>query len=170
MREKLLDFLHNLTNYDYVLFASLFILFLLLLVLTVFIRKYSFLSILTLFISLFTLFVAPFIGYKKLHQYLYPTSNSVKEVKALNFTPALVVLGTLTNESQKDYSICKVTLSLHKVAHNALLDPLFKLNPFQKTSIIEHNIAPKEERSLKILVEPFSYKKDYNVTIGADCR
>ena len=37
-------------------------------------------------------------------------------------------------------------------------------------SIVEENILKQETRGFKIIVEPFTYAKDYNITVGAKCK
>jgi hypothetical protein len=37
-------------------------------------------------------------------------------------------------------------------------------------SIIEEYIAVSETREFKIIVEPFTYSRDYNISLGADCK
>ena len=170
MKEKILEFIHGLTNYDYILFATLFFVFLLLLFLTLLLRKRAFFASVFLLLSLATLFVGPFVGYIQLHDYLYKNSSNITEIKALEFSPALVVIGNITNESQRDFSTCKINVNIFKVAHNQILDAVFPYNPFQTMQVTETDIAEGETRDLKIIVEPFSYKQDYNVSLGVDCR
>ena len=170
MKEKILEFIHGLSNYDYILFAGLFFVFLLLLILTLLLRKRAFFASVFLILSLITLFVGPFVGYIQLHDYLYKNSSKITEIKALEFSPALVVLGNITNESQRDFSTCKINVNIFKVAHNQILDAIFPYSPFQTMQVTETDIAKGETRDLKIIVEPFSYKQDYNVSLGVDCR
>jgi hypothetical protein len=170
MKEKILEFIHGLSNYDYILFAALFFIFLLLLILTLLLRKRAFFASVFLILSLTTLFVGPFIGYIQLHDYLYKNSSKITEIKALEFSPALVVMGNITNESERDFSTCKVNVNIFKVAHNEFLDTILPYNPFQTMQVTETNITKGETRDLKIIVEPFSYKQDYNVSLGVNCR
>jgi hypothetical protein len=37
-------------------------------------------------------------------------------------------------------------------------------------SIIEDDIAKGQEREIKIIIEPFTYAYDYNLSVGADCK
>ncbi len=170
MKAKILAFAHGLNNYDYILFSALFVLFLLLLIMTLLLRKKHILASIFLILSLATLFVAPFVGYIQLHKYLYKNSSKITEVKALQFTPTLIVKGTLTNESKRDFATCKVQVNIFKVAHNIILDTLFPLNPFQKVWVAENGIRKGETRELRIIVEPFTYKKEYNLSLSTDCK
>ena len=170
MKAKILEFIHELTNYDYILFAALFVIFLLLLICTLLLRKKRFLGSFMLILSLGVLFGGPVVGYIQLHEYLYKNSSKITQIKALEFTPALVVIGSVTNESQRDFSTCKINVNIFKVAHNEILDAIFPLNPFETMQVIENDITQGETRDLKIIVEPFNYKQDYNLSLGVHCR
>ena len=170
MKEKILHFLHSLIIYDYILFGVVFVLFFLLLILTILLRSKPALSLFVLLLSLIILFGGPIVGYIKLHEILYKKSCVITDVKALEFTPALVVNATITNESKRIFSTCKITAKLSKVFHYPYIDTLLTFNPFQTTSVVENNISIGETRALRIVVEPFTYTKDYNLTLGADCR
>ena len=37
-------------------------------------------------------------------------------------------------------------------------------------SILETNILRGETRHFKMIVEPFNYSRDYNITLGAFCK
>jgi hypothetical protein len=170
MKAKILAFIHQLSNYDYILFASLFVLFLLLLILSLLIRKRTVIATILLLLSFTTLFIGPFVGYIQLHQFLYKQTTKLLDYKALQFSPTIVVTGTLRNDSKKDFSTCKLKVNLFKVAHNQILDQIFPFNPFQTMSFEEQNIAQGETREFKLLVEPFVYEGDYDISIATDCR
>ena len=170
MKEKILAFVHQLSNYDYILFAGLFVLFLLLLILTLLLRRRAILSTILLLMSLATLFVAPVVGYFQLHEYLYKHTTKLIDYKALQFTPALVVTGSITNDSKNDFSTCKIRVNIFKLAHNEILDKIFPFNPFQTMTTQENEIAQGETRDFKIIVEPFTYKNDFDVSLTTDCR
>ena len=37
-------------------------------------------------------------------------------------------------------------------------------------SIFEEGIKKGQTREFKIIVEPFTYEKDFNISLGADCK
>ena len=90
--------------------------------------------------------------------------------KRLSFTPAVVVNGTLINESKFDFSSCKITASAYKSSKNIIKKYIYPLKPLKKMSIIEENILKGQTREFKIIVEPFTYSKDYNISIKASCK
>lgn len=170
MKQRLAAFIDQLTLYDYLLFGGSVLLFVLLLILALLLRRRTALALLSTLLAIATILLMPTVGYVKLNDYIYKHEINVTDIRALEFTDALVVRGSLTNRSKRDFSYCSVTADVYQVAHNPLLDLLYPLNPFRSGSVTETEIAKGERVEFKIFVEPFRYSKDYNVSIGAICR
>lgn len=164
------EFISNLIVYDYILFSSVFLLFLLFIILGIVLRKKTFLSILFVLIAFSTFIVGPTYGYIKMHQILFKNTTKMTSQKKLSFTNAIVVKGTLSNDSKKYFYSCKITASVYKVSKNVLKNTLYKLKPFKNMSIIEEDIEISQTIPFKIIIEPFTYERDYNISIGADCK
>lgn len=171
MKTKITAFIHSLMVYDYILFGVVIALFILFLLLAVILHKKMLLSVLLILLSFATLILGPTLGYMALHNYLYKSSYTIDEVKALEFSQALVIRGSIQNQSHRDFKNCKITAKVYKVANNVLFDLLYPLNPFKKTSILSDHVLEKNAtQAFKIIVEPFTYKKDYNVSLGVNCQ
>lgn len=170
MQSKITLFIDGLISYDYALFTVSFGLFLLFIILGILLRKKLLVAIIFILLAFSTLLMGPTIGYVKLHEYLFKNSTVLVSQKRLSFTEAIVVKGTLTNESKKNFSSCKITASVYKVTSNKYKNYLKKLKPFKKMSIVESDIAISQTREFKIIVEPFTYTRDYNISLGADCK
>ncbi len=170
MKEKIAIFIGNLIPYDYILFGVSFILFFLLIILGILLRKHTFFALIFIILGFFILLLGPTLGYVKLHESLFKNSLLLLSQKRLEFTQAVVVKGSITNESRKPFTECKITANAYRVTSNKYKNYLKKLKPFQKMSIIETDIQVSETRNFKIIVEPFTYKYDYNISLGADCR
>ena len=171
MKTKIANFVQSLLIYDYILFGVVLSLFILFLLLAVVLHKKTLLSIVLILFSFAILLLGPTLGYISLHNYLYKNSHTIHEVKALEFSQALVVKGEIHNASNKDFKRCKITANVYKVANNMLLDLLYPLNPFKKSSIFTKEVLEKNTtRNFKIIVEPFTYSKDYNVSLGVNCQ
>lgn len=171
MKETIIEFINNLLPYDYILFGAILLLFILLLILAVVLRRSGFFSSLLIIIAFILVTAGPPVGYIQLHDYLFKHSISLTEIKELEFTDALIVWGTLQNHSKRTFASCKISAGVYKVAHNQFLDTLYSLNPFKKGSIVtDRNITVGNSYDFKIIIEPFHYTKDYNVSIGAACR
>ncbi len=170
MKEKITAFIHNLILYDYILFGSVLLVFILLLVLSILLRRKTLLCVFLLLSAFALLFLGPTLGYIKMHEFLFKNKTELLSQKKLNFTKAVVVKGVLTNESKFDFIECKITASAYKVSGNAVKDFLFPFNPFKKMSIVEEDIPKGNSRDFKIIVEPFTYSKEYNISLEASCR
>ncbi|WP_297442814.1 DUF2393 domain-containing protein [Sulfurimonas sp.] len=170
MKEKITAFIHNLLIYDYILFASAFALFILFIILAVLLRRKLGLALFFLLFGFATLVLGPTIGYIEMHKYLFKNSTQVLSQKKLNFVEAIVVKGKITNESKFNFKKCKVTASVFKTSTNKLKNYVYKLKPLKKMSIFEYDIPKGETKEFKIIVEPFSYARDYNLSLKASCK
>jgi len=170
MKEKIGAFIDGLIVYDYILFGSVFALFLLFIILAILLRKKLGVAVFLTVFSFVLLFIAPIVGYVEMHKFLFKNSTVLISQKKLNFTKAVVVKGVLKNESKFDFKVCKITASAYKVSTNAIKNMILPFKPFKKMSILEYNIAKDEQREFKIIVEPFVYSNEYNISIGAKCK
>ncbi|MCD6433795.1 MAG: DUF2393 family protein, partial [Sulfurimonas sp.] len=162
MKAKITALIDGLIAYDYILFGVVFVLFILFITLAIILRKKSGLAIFLALFSFLLLFLAPTIGYVQMHKILFKNSTELISQKKLSFTKAVVVKGTLKNESKFDFKSCEITASAYKVSENSIKNFLFKLKPFKKMSILEYDILKGDVRKFKIIVEPFTYSKEYN--------
>lgn len=170
MRINTKEFISDLIVYDYILFTSVFVLFILFIILGIVLRKKPLIAVLCILLA-FTIFIAgPTYGYIKMHKILFKNSTKITSQKQLNFTDAIVLKGTLSNDSQRNFQSCEITASTYKVGRNPLKNYLYKLKPFKNVTIVEENIAISQIIAFKIIIEPFTYEKDYNISLGADCK
>jgi len=171
MKALIQDFIHQLIIYDYFLFGGIFTLFLLFLILAIVLRDKIKLAIFSVLFAFIILTVGPVAGYIALHQYLFQHTIILREVKALEFTEALLIEGDINNTSKRTFHECTVSAGVYKVAHNKFLDPIYPNIPFKKGAlIVQKTIPPGKSAPFKLFVEPFRYTKDYNVTVKAKCR
>ena len=170
MKEKLLAFVHDLTPYDYILFGVSFFLFILFIILALLLRKRLKTALFLVLFGFAILLLAPTLGSMQMHKYLFKNSVELISQKKLHFVEAVVVKGAITNESKLDFVTCKITANVYKVTKNKYKNYLLQFKPFQKVSILEHNISKGQTKEFKIIIEPFRYKKDYNISLEGDCR
>ena len=105
-----------------------------------------------------------------MHEYLFKNSTKLTSQKRLSFTNAIVVKGTLSNASKFDFKSCKITAKVHKLSKNNLKNYIYKFKYIKKMSIIEEDIKKAQTINFKIIVEPFTYSKDYNISLEAKCK
>jgi len=170
VKAKIQAFLDTLILYDYILFAASFALFILLIVLGIILRKKVGLAVFLILLAFSILLLVPTLGRIFMHDFLFANTTTVTSQKKLEFTEAIVVKGTLGNDSRFHFEECRITANVHKVSKNALKNYLFQFKTIKKMSILEYDIKRAGSRDFKIIVEPFTYERDYNITIGAKCK
>ena len=170
MKIKIQNFIDGLIPYDYILFGSVLALFVLFIVLAILLRKKITLAIFLVLLAFATFLLGPTLGYVAMHKFLFKNHTELISQKKLNFSQAVVVKGKITNDSNFDFKSCRITASAYKVTSNKYKNYIYKLKPFKKMSISEEDIKKGETREFKIIVEPFTYKRDYNISLGANCK
>lgn len=163
------EFLKELIIYDYILFGSLLFIFILFIIIGILLRART-IAIFFVFFAFLELIIGSTYGYMKMHDYLFKNEISLTNQKKLTFTQAVVVHGTLKNISKVDFKSCKITAQAYKIKENKLHERLLQFKPIAKMSIIESDIPIGQEREIKLIIEPFTYSGDYNISLGADCR
>ncbi|TKI68746.1 DUF2393 domain-containing protein [Sulfurimonas crateris] len=163
-------FINELILYDYILFGALFLLFILFVTIGILLRKRGAIAILLILFAFTQLIVGSTYGYIKMHEYLFTNETAITSQKKLNFTQAIVLYGSVKNISQRDFSSCNITATVYKKSGNKIKDYILMLKPLNKMSIIEQGIVKDEKREFKMIIEPFTYGGDYNITLGANCR
>nr|WP_321266667.1 DUF2393 domain-containing protein [uncultured Sulfurimonas sp.] len=170
MKSKITAFINGLITYDYILFGAVFGLFILFIVLGILLRKKTLLAIILIIISFSILFLGPTLGYIKMHEYLFKNTTQLTSQKKLNYTNAIVVKGSVKNDSKFNFKSCTISASALKVSKNEFKTYIYSFKPLAKMSILEEDIKIGETRDFKLFIEPFTYSKDYNISIGSKCR
>jgi len=170
MKEKIQTFINGLISYDYMLFGGVFLLFLILIILSIVLRKKLGLSIFFMLFSFITLFVGPVIGYPVMHKLLFKNKITLISQKKLSFTPAVIVHGSIENSSNFDFKSCKITASVLKSSKNNFRRYLYSFKPLKKKTIIKLDIPKGKTKIFKIIIEPFKYKRDINISLKASCK
>jgi len=170
LKLQLKEFIEGLILYDYILFGAVLVLFVLLIVLAILLRKRLGIAIFLVLFAFAIFLLGPSLGYVVMHKYLFKADTELISQKKLNFSKAVIVKGKLTNNSRFNFKSCVVTAEIYKVTKNKYKNYIYKLKPFQKMSIVEKDIQKGETRNFKIIVEPFTYKKDYNISLEASCK
>lgn len=164
------NFVATLHNYDYIMFAISGALFFLILLLAIIFRKKVGLSLFLILLSFVIIIAGPIFSYNYIHSTMFKAEISNLQIKELEFSEALVVKGTLTNFGTKDLKKCSIDLKAYKGAHNFLEELVYPLKPFKKMSILkQEQIDRNSSIKFKMILEPFTYSKEYNISIKATC-
>ncbi len=170
IKASLQSFIATLHTYDYILFGVSGGLFLLLLLLAILLRGKVFLSLIFVFLGFGVLIAGPIFGYNYIHTMLYKTEISDLQIKRLEFSEALVIKGTLTNLGKQTFHKCKISSKAYKGASNFLEEIVFPLKPFKKMSIFKTEALDiNQSLKFKMILEPFTYSKEYNISVKANC-
>jgi hypothetical protein len=170
MKEKITAFINNLILYDYILFGSVFALFILILILALVLRNKTAISAFLALLSFAILLLGPTLGYIKMHEFLFPTTLKLLSQKKLTYNPAIIVSGEVTNISKRNFKRCKLTAAVIRQGKNKIKNYIWQFKPLKKMSIVQESIAKGETRVFKIIIEPFTSTHDYNISIKADCQ
>lgn len=156
--------------YDYILFGASGALFLIFLFLAIILRNKLGLSLLLVLLAFVVLIAGPIFGYKYVHDSIYKTQIHELSIKKLEFSKAIVIKGSLTNLGQTSFKKCKISSSAYKGPTNFLEEIVFPFKPFIKRSIVkEENIDINQSIEFKLLLEPFTYSKEYNISVKVEC-
>lgn len=169
MKELLFLFIHNLNMYDIILFAAILVVFLLMLLLVILVRHKTIIAVLLFLTSIAFILIAPVYGYVKLNQRLYTHTCKITLSKKLVFSPALLVDGYIKNTSYHNFGQCRLILSISKKSKYKLISHLLTYNPFYITTLKKSNLRPNGKQSFELIIQPFTYKGRFNLTLRAMC-
>lgn len=170
LKANLQAFVSTLHDYDYIMFGAVGALFLLLLLLAIVLRKRTITSLVLVLFALIIVVSGPIAGYAYVHSAVYKTEISELQVKKLEFTEALVIKGKLQNLGKQAYHKCTVSANAYKGASNFFEEMVYPLKPFQKVSILlEEDLNITQSLDFKLVMEPFTYSDEYNISMKANC-
>lgn len=170
LRSNLQAFISSLHTYDYILFGAVGAFFLLLLLLAIVLRKNIVTSLFLVLFALIVIVAGPIAGYKYIHATVYKAEISNLLIKKLEFTEALIIKGQLRNVGKQSYSRCIISADAYKGASNFFEELIYPLKPFQKVSILkEEDLNITQSLDFKLIMEPFTYSNEYNLSVKANC-
>jgi hypothetical protein len=170
IKATLHDFIASLHLYDYIIFGVSGALFILILLLAILLRRKAILSLILVLLAFIILFSLPIGGYNYIHTQLYKTELTDLTIKRLEFSEAIVIKGTVTNRGKQNFSKCTISSHAHKGASGFLEELIYPLKPFQKASIVkEEDLGMGESLEFKLVMEPFTYTNDYNISMKVNC-
>ncbi|HEX5710688.1 MAG TPA: DUF2393 family protein [Sulfuricurvum sp.] len=170
MKTKILDFIHTLSLYDYLLFGGILFFFLLFIILALLLHHRLKIAIALIVMAFLLITIAPFSGYLLLHKTLYNHTLTLTTVQDLQFSDALLLRGDLSNTSNQTFNECTITFGVSKTSSMKLLTKMYPYTPFQtQRLILKGPIKPNETRNFKLLIEPFNYPKKFSVTARGIC-
>ncbi len=169
MKALISFFIHNLNMYDIILFSAVLIVFLLMLVLTVLASHKTVIAALLLIASIAFVLIAPVYGYIKINQRVYSHTCKITQSKKFIFSPALLVRGYIKNTSTHSFGQCKLILAISKKSKYKYINRLLTFKPFYTMILKKSNIAPNTTQKFQTIIQPFTYKSGYTLSLRAMC-
>jgi len=164
------SFVASLHAYDYILFAISGALFLLILLLAILLRSKVALSLVFVLLAFIIIVAGPIVGYKHIHTTVYKTELTDLLIKKLEFSKAIVIKGKLKNLGTQSFKHCTISAEAYAGATNILEEYLNPFKPFQNMSIVKDvNMTVNDSIDFKMMLEPFTYSNEYNISLKADC-
>ncbi len=171
MKQKLLDFFHSLSTYDYIFYISAIVVFVVLILLILLLRKRVMLSLFLLLVAILEISLVPTFGHSYFHnEILYKNDINITKIKRLHYVDAVLIEGRLKNSSKLYFKSCKIKAVLTRDRHNKLLNAILKLKPIKSSSIYLQDIDINSSKNFRLLIEPFRYKKDFLVDVSGICK
>lgn len=171
MKTLIVNFIHTLGLYDYLLFGGIIFIFAFFLILAVLLHHHLKTAITLITMAFLTMIIAPYVGYHILHAQVYQHKITLTTVQDLEFSDILLIRGDLNNTSTKSFKECTVTIKVSKTHPIKQLSKLYTYLPFRTQKItLKEPLKPKETQSFKLLIEPFTYSKKFSVTAAGVCR
>lgn len=171
MKTQIVNFIHTLALYDYLLFGGVVFIFAFFLILAVLLHYHLKTAITLITMAFLTMIIAPFAGYHILHAQIYKHKIALTTVQDLEFSNILLIRGDLNNTSKKSFKECTVTIKVSKTHRIKQLNKLYTYLPFRtKKIILKEPLKPNKSQSFKLLIEPFTYNKKFSVTAAGVCR
>jgi len=170
IKATLHDFIASLHLYDYILFGVSGALFVLILLLAILLRRKAVFSLILVLLAFIILVALPISGYNYIHGKLYKTELTNLNIKRLEFSEAVVIKGTITNRGKQNFRKCTVSSQAYKGASGLLQELVYPLKPFQKMSIVkQEELGIDQSLDFKLVMEPFTYTNEYNISIKVNC-
>lgn len=170
LKAAILDFFNTLSIYDYVGFFLTLFLFFLFMILALLLRRRTILAMSLVILSFVFFFGGPVMAHLLVKNSVFKSYAEITEVKQLYYSDTLILRGMLHYQGKKNANHCEVDVALHKKGPNIVKDFVYSLKAYRKGSKrIDKVFEPGESMDFKIVIEPFNYKGDYNISVASGC-
>ena len=171
IKARIADYLHHLTNYDYIAYGWLLGVLVGFLLLAIALAGKSPKTALFMILLVLLLMVpGPFLMKYALDQTVRKTELTDLNTTQLSYAKNLIVLGKIKNRGRIDMEGCRVFADVVKLDSNRYKQFLYKLKPLRKQMLkIEKKLPKGEEMPYRIVFDNFDLKKKYNVIQSVEC-
>ena len=174
MQEKVVvffnSFIQSLTIYDYLGFALLGLLFLLLIILAILMRSRTAIVLFFTFVAFMLVTAGPF-GVKYGFDHLVRSSEvTVDKAQKLQYSSALLVEGKITNTGKIDYSKCEIGFKVVQPADNKALALLHWLRPIAYSHlVVDKKLQRGQSEGFEHMIDGFTYEDAFEIKTIRKC-
>lgn len=172
LKENLLFYVKYLYLVDYVFIIFVFFLFSSVLLLVVFLRNKPVIGLFIIAIDIISCFFIFIYGYNFIDNKVRNRQTNIVNQRIIHSSNSLIVDFNITNNSKKDFKICKVLAKIYKDPNNNE-NILFKykdeLTPFRQKSVILKNLNKDKTQIQRISFENFNLENNYSVRLKSEC-
>jgi len=172
LKESVLNYIHHLTVYEYIAFGWVLFLFTTLLILSVMIaNKKPFFSLLLILFNFTLLSLSPILIKIFMEKTVKRAEVRILKQEYLRFGKSVIVEGTVTNKGKIDFRECEIKGKIVKIGSNSLKNLLYLLKPLKRKKIfLKKKLQKGKSLEFRLVFNDFKRsKKDYNVTVDAEC-
>lgn len=164
------EFFITLGTYDYIGFFTAFFIFILFIVLALILRRRIKRSLFFASLGFIFLFVGPVLAYKVIKNSIFSNDITVSEVKKLYYSDTLLIKGEMSYTGIKKAGHCEVKAYVYKKSDSLVKNLIYELKSYKHgVHKIDKTFTKGDVSAFKIVIEPFTYEGDYNITINAGC-
>ena len=178
MKEKLAqyklmfnEYIASLGIYDYLGLGAVVLVFLLLFLFSILLRKRFILATIIGFIGVFILLFGPFVSKYVLDMTVRASTIEELVVKKLQFTDGMLITGKIKNIGKITFDECTIKVKVTLVSKNYFKNLKYQFKPYKHYNYDrEVNIEPNGLEDFRILVDDFKTDKEYTTEVTSKCK
>ena len=163
-------FLHSLSAVSYLTFFALFLIWILIVLLAIMVKKNKIASGVLFFVATILFFVGPFVSYYICEFYFKKTTFSNVQIKQLKYAKKVIIKGVVTNNSKIPLKECRlIAVAFNKYSgRKYLIKKLFKPD-YQSYVLLKSPFKPNEKEEFYITLNGIKDYKRYYLNYTLNC-
>ncbi len=171
VKRDIINYITHLSAYDYIAYAWVFLLFILVLTLSIIIsNKRPIFSIFLIFLNFVFLIFSPLFVDIFMQKSVKKSKVIIEKQEFLHYGNSLIIEGKVKNLGKIDFKECKVKVRVYKFSKNFLKRYFYLLKPLRKKTIWIKDLIPKKgQKGFRVVIDKIKFKKDLNISVKAEC-
>ncbi|RUM65561.1 MAG: hypothetical protein DSZ05_05855 [Sulfurospirillum sp.] len=171
IKARIVDYLHHLTDYDYIAYGWLLGVLVAFLLLSVLLSsRFPKTALLMVAIVLAGMITGPFAMKYLLDQTVRKVVLTDTHTTQLPFSKNLIVIGTIENQGRIDMSGCRIFVDILRKDTNRYKQFFYSLRPLRKEMLmIKKKVHKGDKMPYKVVFDHFAMKEGYQVKQSVEC-